>query len=253
MRLNYNLLYTRYFRIWQSICSILKSSSCMENLELGFHIDILGEPKRLQQLKDHSCKTLKTLHCTAVDITFTPNNPYNPPTIANLAAFKRLREIHLNISYVTDDVLKALSSPDRCPLERIKILSTCIEKEVPDGSWTEDANWQSLKDHSPDLQVSISIYWPEMENFRHWLKPVIPLYHLSVVCDDESLDPGVVSYLKTHFKDTLLSVGFHCSSALSLFGHERIRLYSQPLVELTAGCQQLNKVVITGKPYRYWT
>ncbi|XP_072015728.1 F-box only protein 33-like [Amphiura filiformis] len=233
-------------RIWQSICSILKSSTCIENLELGFHIDLLGEPKRLQELKDNSCQTLKTLHCTAVDCTFNPTNPWCPPSINVLKAFKKLREIHLNISYVTDDLLEALSAPDRCPVERISILSTCIEKEVEDGTWTSDAKWENLKTHSPNLQVSISIYWPDVDNFKHWLKPVIPLYNLSVVCDDENLDITVVSYLKSHFKDTLISLGFHCSSALSLFQHERMRLYSQPLVELTVYCQQLKQVVITG-------
>ena len=221
----------------------------MESLELGFQIDILGKEKRLEELTNACSQTLKKLHCTVVDLVFDENNPWHPPSIEHLSAFKKLKEINLNISYITDELLEAFASPDHCQMETIGVLSTCIEKKVTSETWTEDSKWQKLKTHSPGLKVNIHVYWPGIHILKHILKPVIPLHRLSVISDDEKLDPKFVDYVTTHFKDTLVDIGLHCYTALSLFWHDRFRLYSQPLVRLTEHGRQLKKVVVTGEEW----
>lgn len=222
-------------------------------MKLGFHINIIGNSERLQLLKDTCATTLKALHCMVLDLNFDNERPCVQPSMEQLKAFKKLRELNLNISYVTDDLLEAFSSPDHCQMESIVILCTCIEKAIEGEAWTTDAKWHRMKTHSPGLRVSICVYWPGMEIFQYVMKPVIPVHNLSIMCDDKTLSTRFGAYVANHFKGTLVSLELHSCTSMPLFDHGTTwSLDAQPLRFLVGQCQCLKKLVITGKNKMLW-
>ena len=107
----------------------------------------------------------------------TPFTRYLSPLVEDCLAvtsivgkFRMLRKLAISAPYVTDDLLKALSDPQHCPLQVFHVSEGDFQHEV--------TAWPSLLSFSPELEVSIVARKRFVHSsFRHAVPPTVPLVH----------------------------------------------------------------------------
>ncbi|BFZ13268.1 hypothetical protein BsWGS_16307 [Bradybaena similaris] len=89
---------------------------------------------------------------------------------------RKIQELHVYFTHLSDDVLKALSETDRKPLQRLGVICTIDDEFEHELS---SAAWSTLLTANPDLKVSLKF---EYGSLLKWpskiMKPEIPVQEL---------------------------------------------------------------------------
>ncbi|XP_022105278.1 F-box only protein 33-like [Acanthaster planci] len=229
-------------KMTESLKKVMQATGKLKTLALGHSIASL-QSKFLKMLAQKFGKQLQVLHVPTFQVSERLSDEATAVT-SSLCEFTSLSILTLNLSMVTDQLLRSL--PDaKCALVLRQLnMITGFGDDVITSA--EDASWEKLARLLPDVCVTVSAVVADsgaMDELLHFLTPSIPLTSLRIfVCHPWSLKEELIDDVAKNYK-SLSCLELHTDKPTLLFGNDS---EADPLVMLCWQCKQLKRLIITG-------
>lgn len=147
--------------------------------------------------------------------------------------FRTLQKLAISAPYVTDDLLKALSEPQHCPLQVFQISEGDFQHEV--------TAWSGLLSVSPALEVSIVARKRFIHSiFKHAMPPIVPLVHCY-------LGTHVSRHEQKHMFLLFPAYAAHLKSIEARCSDQSFTDSGACLLEMVAQCKHLRNITFFGQ------
>ncbi|XP_053595647.1 F-box/LRR-repeat protein 21-like [Microplitis demolitor] len=146
--------------------------------------------------------------------------------IKTMSQYQLLQELSLSYSVLSDDLLTRISCDDRINLKTIKIEAYPDTKPLPRIS---DNTWFTLQNRSPNLNLVLTSYLSDEDDYDILLTPSMPVTHLFF-----SGSPSEI---------TICRIGKNCPRLVELIvSSYNFGTIDQPLISTAKGCTKLTSI-----------
>ncbi|XP_038073294.1 F-box only protein 33-like [Patiria miniata] len=230
-------------KMTESLKKVIQASTKLKTLALAHNSGSLRSTF-LKELSDKFGKQLRVLHIPTFQVAEEVTDEAITLT-SSLSNFTSLSILTLNLSMVTDQLLKGL--PDSKCASTLRQLNMVIGFGADVNSYLDDSSWSKLGRRLPDLQVTVSAIisdYGATDELLHYLTPSIPLTSLRIfVSQPWSLKEDLIDSIAKNYSKSLSCLEIHTDKSALFFGNNS---EADPLVMLCWQCKKLNRLVITG-------
>ncbi|BFZ13266.1 hypothetical protein BsWGS_16305 [Bradybaena similaris] len=198
------------------------------------HLDLPCLPKYFNDnLVEKISETCPNLEYLNFESTGTLGRFYLNHMVTLVLKCRKIQELNLYYTHLSDDVLKALSETDRKPLQRLGIVYSIYDDNKRDLS---SVAWSSLLTANPDLKVSLrSEFLCPADRILEIMKPEIPVQELCLSYDYRSPIYPVINKAVAYYEQILEKLVVSCDPSREL---------QESLLDAARRCKKLKALYV---------